>query len=166
VTPPEVYDDAIEPELATELEAAILARAEPGRPYPGGANRGGWKSSIDLFSWPEAPFQTLRQRISMVLEVAGGFSIGGAWAVVNRDGSWHGRHRHGVPLMGILFVAPGDPPVPTIFECNGGEIPIDPARGRLVLAGDLYHRVPVYSGHAPRVVVAFDARIAKVGARP
>ena len=161
MTPPEVYDDAIEPELAAELEAVILARAEPGKPYPGGANRGGWKSGVDLFAWPEPPFQILRARIAAMLEAAGGFAPGNAWTVVNRNGSWHGRHRHGVPLMGILFITSGHPAVPTIFECNGGEIEIDPRPGRLVLCGDMFHRVPIYSGSAPRIVIAFDARIGK-----
>jgi hypothetical protein len=158
--PPEIFDDAIEPELVLELKDAILDRAKPGVPYPGGANRGGWKSSVDLFDWPERGFQRLRGKLAAVLDAAGGFALGNAWAIVNKAGSYHGRHRHGVPLMGILFVAPGDPAVPTIYEHGAQIIEVAPAAGRLVLAGDLMHSVPPYYGKSPRIVIAFDSKLA------
>lgn len=157
---PEVHDDAIELDTLAEVEAAILARAQPGRPYPGGANRGGWKSSVDLLRWPGVAIGALSIAIEMLLAERG-FALGNAWAVVNRDGSYHGRHRHGTPVMGIAFIASGDPMVPTVFEVPpGGEVRVDPIPGRVVLCGDLYHSVPVYGGSTPRIVVAFDGKVA------
>jgi hypothetical protein len=166
---PEVFDDAIGPELVAGLERAVLTRAEPGRPYPGGANRGGWKSGVDLFSWPDPSVGLLRSIVAAHLALFGGFAIGNAWAVVNRNGSWHGRHRHGVPIMGILFVASGDPSVPTVFETGPSvathavlvaeRVEVMPEPGRLVLCGDLYHYVPVYRGVSPRIAIAFDGKI-------
>ena len=69
--PPEIFDDAIAPELCPSFEASILARAQPGRPYPGGANRGGWKSGVDLFSWPDRAIQIVRGRVAALLSIVG-----------------------------------------------------------------------------------------------
>jgi hypothetical protein len=158
VNPPEIIDGAIEEDTLAGVGAAILARAKPGTPYPGGANRGGWKSSVDLWAWPEIAVQWLRMRIQTLL-IERGFVPGNAWAVVNRNGSWHGRHRHGVPIMGIAFIASGDPPIPTVFEVGAGHnVEVPPVPGRIVLCGDLYHHVPVYNGSTPRIVVAFDGK--------
>jgi hypothetical protein len=155
---PEVHDGIIGPSIIGQLKDAVMARAEPGRPYPGGANRGGWKSGVDLFSWPDAAVRALYDIIGAVLS-RDGYRVGNAWAVVNRNGSYHGRHRHGVPLMGLVFVASGNPAVPTVFEIGKAEVvEIEPRPGRLVICGDLYHHVPVYVGSTPRIAIAFDAR--------
>jgi hypothetical protein len=159
VNPPEIFDGAIDNETIVGLERAILGRAEPGRPYPGGANRGGWKSGVDLLSWPEPAIGKLRGVICGMLDRRG-FSVGGAWSVVNKNGSWHGRHRHGTPIMGIAFVTSGDPRVPTVFEVGHRYVEVEPIPGRIVLCGDLYHYVPVYHGGMPRIAVAFDGRFA------
>jgi len=156
---PEIFDHALSIDVLDDLEVAVLSRAQPGRPYPGGANRGGWKSGTDLLSWPEPAIGTLKHKIAALLDICGGYKVGSSWAVVNKNGSYHGRHRHGAPIMGILFVASGDPMVPTIFEVDGRPIEIEPVRGRLVLSGDLYHWVGVYSGSSPRIAIAFDAKL-------
>lgn len=154
---PEVINGAVDADTLGQLEAGILVRAKPGTPYPGGANRGGWKSSVDLLSWPGVAFERLRDLIRRLLADRG-YEPRSAWAVVNRNGSYHGRHRHGVPIMGILFVASGDPMVPTVFEIGAGRTEVDPIPGRIVLCGDLWHYVPTYRGQSPRIVVAFDGK--------
>lgn len=155
---PEIHDDVLLGDELDDLEDAILMRAKPGAPYPGGANRGGWKSTVDLLSWPGLIFSKVKLVLALLLADKR-YEPRSAWAVVNRNGSYHGRHRHGVPIMGILFVTSGDPPVPTVFETeHGANIEVFPKPGRVVLCSDLYHWVPRYSGELPRIVVAFDGK--------
>lgn len=153
---PLVYDD-VRPELCVALEQVILARmqADRGRKI-GSLNVGGWKSSEDFFSWPDAAVQEFR---ATIVEMVGAWSPV-AWTMVNRAGSHHPRHQHPIAtLVGIYYVTTGNPATPTIFECGGSELEVEPHPGRLVLSpGSMWHRVPRYAGDAPRITIAFDVR--------
>lgn len=156
---PLVLDD-FRVDLCSELERIILERMR-GR-STASLNVGGWKSAENFFTWSDAPVQELRRAI--VAEV-GAAPV--AWAMVNRAGSHHPRHQHRIAtLSGVYYVAPGDPLAPTIFECASDakgkasyEIEVDPHPGRLVICpGAMWHRVPAYTGEAPRITIAFDVR--------
>jgi len=155
---PIIYDGAL-PELCPELEQIILGRmqADRGR-RTGSINVGGWKSGEDFFQWPDPEVQQLRQMIADTL----GARSPVAWAMVNRLGSHHPRHQHRVAVLtGIYYVTAGSPEAitPTVFECEDGDLEVDPHPGRLViLRGDMWHRVPIYPGELPRITVAFDVR--------
>lgn len=153
-TEPLVLDDMCS-ELCSELERIILERMRTDRRRTASLNVGGWKSTEDFFAWPDAPVQELRRAI--VAEVG---VVPVAWAMVNRTGSHHPRHQHRIAtLSGVYYVAPGDPLVPTIFECAGYEVEVDPHPGRLVLCpGVMWHRVARYDGETPRITIAFDVR--------
>lgn len=157
---PPIIHDEIALDLVDSLRAIILACAGPPTPYPGGANRGGWKSRTDFLRWNAPALEVFRARIEGALD---GNQIGSSWCVVNKAGSHHGRHRHGAPISGVYYVTCGDPLVPTIFELGAhgiaAEIAIEPRVGRLVLFGDLFHRVPVYAGTEPRITIAFDVKM-------
>lgn len=153
--PPVIFDE-IALDLVPALRAVIAACARPGTPYPGGANRGGWKSRVDFLDWNAPVLRDFKTRIENLLE---GQAIGSSWAIVNRDGSHHGRHRHGARTSGIYYVSTGDPAVPTMFEVGELEVEVPPKVGRLVLFGDLFHRVPIYGGTEPRIVIAFDVKM-------
>lgn len=158
--------DGIHLEIVPFLRDTILERAKRS-PSQGSNNVGGWKSSADLFAWPGEEIRTLRDAIIDQLRIAP-LSLHG-WAMVNRTGSEHKRHTHGLQYTcGVYYVSPGDPAVPTIFEIQNwetskvidlGEKDIAPLQGRLVLfSGATWHRVPKYNGIEPRISIAFEAR--------
>lgn len=168
--PLRIYEDVC-PELAPFLRDTILERAAH-FPSQGSNNVHGWKSSTDLFEWPEPEIASLRDAI---FERFGACPIG--WAMVNRAGSYHKRHRHGLTYQcGVYYVTTGEPAVPTIFEieqsiklasdrwtgkefatCN--ETFVDPLPGRLVMfSGSTWHRVPIYEGTEPRISIALEVR--------
>jgi hypothetical protein len=162
---PLVYDGVLT-ELCPALEQVILHRMQTGRSTKS-LNVGGWKSTEDFFSWPDAAVQEFRRWIAD--EIGAQRPVG--WAMVNRAGSHHPRHQHRVATVtGIFFVAVGseDAITPTIFECEGEtprvkgsgyELEIEPHPGRLVLCrGETWHRLPVYPGDLPRITIAFDVR--------
>jgi uncharacterized protein (TIGR02466 family) len=174
---PVVFDD-VRPELCPGLEQVILDRMQRDRGRRvGSINIGGWKSSEDFFAWRDEAVQVLRQTI--VDQV--GVSSLVAWVMVNRAGSQHPRHQHRAAILsGVYYVTAGSPDAitPTIFECpcdgrsaprpgeprvgNGGpryELEVEPHPGRLVLCrGEMWHRLPPYTGEQPRITVAFDIR--------
>lgn len=170
--PKPVIFDGVRPELCAALAEVILGRMQVDRGRKiGSINVGGWKSGEDLFSWPDAPVQELRQAL---IGAVGGRSVGGrswvGWAMVNRAGSQHPRHQHRVAILtGIYYVAAGNAVVtPTVFECpcdpllrgsDRYELEVDPHPGRLVVCrGETWHWVPSYSGDEPRITIAFDVR--------
>jgi len=151
--------DGVRPELCAQLAEIILHRMQNDRGRrTGSLNVGGWKSGEDFFSWSDAAVQELRQAI---VEMIGARSLV-AWAMVNRAGSHHPRHQHRVAILtGIYYVDAGseDAITPTVFECPGGELEIEPHPGRLAFfRGEMWHRVPIYRGDLPRITIAFDVR--------
>ena len=165
---PSVFD-GVRPELCAALEQIILDRMQSDRRRKTGSlNVGGWKSAEDLFAWPDAAVQELRQTI---VEMIGARSPV-AWTMVNRAGSQHPRHQHRVAtLVGVYYVTAGseDAITPTIFECpcdgrparasDRYELEIEPHPGRLVVCrGETWHRLPAYPGELPRITIAFDVR--------
>lgn len=152
-----VVSDGIRPDLADDLCVAILQRAERMPSCPT-LNRGGWRSD-EIFRWPEPAVSELRRAIERVVRVSPRGLTG--WAMVNRRGDSHPRHRHQTAIVsGIYVVHPGSgPPTPTLFEIGNTEVAVAPAPGRLSLfPGDLWHRVPEVFGDGPRVTIAFDVR--------
>ena len=150
--------DGVLPELCPDLEQVILQRMQTGR-STASLNVGGWKSTEDFFSWPDAAVQKLRQRI--VAEMGAPRLV--AWAMVNRAGSHHPRHQHRVAVLtGIYYVAVGseDSITPTVFECeDGSALEVEPHPGRLaIFRGECWHSVPKYMGALPRITIAFDVR--------
>jgi len=163
--PIQIFDD-VRRDLLPMLEREILARIEAQRGSFPSLNQGGWKSSEGAFEWESAP--AMRALRATICDHLGGAGIGSlahnrpnAWAMVNRAGSFHPTHRHQTAIRaGVYYVSPGNPPTPTIFELATGEdLPVEAKPGRLVIfPGNLWHRVPVYSGDAPRITIAFDLR--------
>ena len=162
-TEPIVFD-GVRPELCPALEQLILERVKNahGRSL-GSLNIGGWKSGEDFFSWPDAAVQELRQTVVNLI----GHPSPVAWVMVNRLGSHHPRHQHRIAsLSGIYYVTRGDEDAitPTIFECHCNasrryDLEIEPDLGRLVLcSGEMWHRLPTYTGKSPRITIVFDVR--------
>jgi hypothetical protein len=155
---PVVHED-VRVDLASDLRDAVMTRARPRAHSAPSLNVGGWKSSEGFFAWGDAAVVALHEAIRSILErpleVAG-------WAMVNRRGSHHPRHRHiGSIVSGIYYVDPGElQSSPTTFELgDGSEVAVDPRPGRLVLfPGDLWHRVDPYAGERARITIAFDVR--------
>lgn len=153
---PLVFDNVLS-ELCPALEQIILDRAQRDRSTRS-LNVGGWKSGEDFFSWPFDEVQQLRQLIAN--ETGAPRPVG--WAMVNRAGSHHPRHQHrAAVLTGVYYVTAGseDAITPTIFECPGGNLEVEPHPGRLVICrGETWHFVPAYPGELPRITIAFDVR--------
>lgn len=148
--------DGVRPDLCPALVEVILGKMRTSRGKVGSLNVGGWKSGEDFFSWNDPVVQQLRQTIAALIGAPSPI----AWAMVNRAGSRHPRHQHRVAIVtGVYYVAAGDPLTPTTFECEGGEMEVDPHPGRLaIFRGDTWHAVPAYTGDLPRITVAFDVR--------
>jgi hypothetical protein len=144
-------------DLLDDLRDIILSRASATPSQPS-LNRGGWKSDDKLLSWNIPCARALREALRG--RVGGGEPIG--WAIVNRRGSRHLRHRHGSIVSGVLYVDSGDDAVasPTIFEiADGRQVAVEALSGRLVMfPGDMEHWVAEYQGERPRITVAFDLR--------
>lgn len=170
-----LYDNVCLAEAGAIADAAVTAANGRTASAPS-LNRGGWKSSPGFLD--QVPAARVLLATLQAQYLAPGVRIEG-WAMVNRFGSRHERHQHRmVPLAGVYYATTGDPTVPTIFEMSGGppegalpkgvrcipkkkgyEMEIDPIVGRVVLmAGDVWHRVPRYEGENPRVTVAFDVK--------
>lgn len=148
--------DGVAPHLCAALSTIILDRAAKTRVSAGSRNVGGWKSTEHFFTWPDQAVQQLRHALIGIL---GAVPVG--WAMINRRGSFHGRHQHRIAsVSGVYYVDPGeDPSSPTVCETPGGEIAIEPHPGRLVVfSGMTWHSVPRYDGEKPRITIAFDVR--------
>lgn len=149
--------DGVRPDLCPALAEIILRRMQTDRRRTASLNVGGWKSAEDFFSWPDASVQELRLLIAAEV---GPRPVG--WAMVNRAGSHHPRHQHRAAILtGVYYVTVGseDAITPTIFECAGGDLEVEPHPGRIVICrGETWHKVPVYSGDLPRITIAFDVR--------
>ncbi len=160
----EFHSDLVEP-----LLAEVVARATAYRSAPT-LNVGGWRSD-DLALWGDRVADDFREALRERVE----WGELTTWAMVNRAGSHHPRHRHdGGVVSGIYYLDPGDEPsAPTVFELGprgrlglkqvrgtrNPEVEVAAAAARLVLfPGDMWHRVPPYVGERPRVTVAFDVR--------
>jgi hypothetical protein len=153
-----IVDDVLA-ELAPTLREIVLGAAARRVPSAGSANVGGWKSGVDLFTWKHDAIRELAADLKARARLAVGAPVMflRSWAMVNRSGSRHEWHRHGMVLSGVYYVTCGDPPVATQFQTTKGEIvDVAPRVGRLALFGDLLHRVPVYEGTEPRITIAFD----------
>lgn len=159
--------DGFRLDLVDGLRGATLARHATRRSTPT-LNVGGWRSD-DLASWGEPCAAELVEAIYG--RVAFGEIV--TWAMVNRLGSHHPRHRHdGAVVSGIYYLDPGeDPSSPTVFELGARgragikpkrgmpEVAVDAVAGRLVLfPGDMWHGTRPYAGDRPRVTVTFDVR--------
>lgn len=144
-------------DLVHDLRDLILARASTMPSYPSN-NRGGWRSDDKLLSWDVPCMHALRE--ALCGQVGSGEPIG--WAIVNRRGSRHLRHRHASIVSGVLYIDPGDDTAacPTIFELvDGTQVAVAAVSGRLVMfPGDMKHWVAPYWGERPRITVAFDLR--------
>lgn len=152
-----VVIDGVRPDLCPALAEVILRRMQTDKRRTASLNVGGWKSAEDFFSWPDASVQELR---GLIAAEVGPWPI--AWAMVNRAGSHHPRHQHRAAILtGVYYVTVGseDAITPTIFECAGGDLEVEPHPGRVVICrGETWHRVPIYPGDKPRITIAFDVR--------
>lgn len=164
-----IIDDVC-PEALPGLRSIIL-ELEGRAPSVGSNNVGGWKSATNFLDLPHVSVALLRG----VLEAsflphigALGHSLVG-WAMVNRPGSYHKRHTHGLRYQcGVYYVTAGDSPTPTIFETpvesqRDHETAVAPNPGRLALfPGSMPHHVPIYGaiygGNEPRISIAFEVR--------
>lgn len=155
---PLVFDD-VRADLCPALEQIVWRRSKLDR-STASLNVGGWKSSEDFFTWPDAAVRELLSVVAATVGAAPQKLV--AWAMVNRAGSHHPRHQHRVAtITGVYYVAVGsaDATAPTIFEYPGGELAVDPRPGRLaIFRGETWHRVPTYGGDLPRITIAFDVR--------
>ena len=162
-----VVIDHFRVDLLDPLREAAIARYKTRRSTPT-LNVGGWRSD-DLAFWGEACATALIEAIYS--RVAFGEIV--TWAMVNRLGSHHPRHRHdGAIVSGIYYLDPGeDPSSPTVFELGARgrdgakpkrgapEMAVDATAGRLVLfPGDMWHGTRPYAGDRPRITVTFDVR--------
>lgn len=149
--------DGFMPELMPDLLSIILDASRRDSTFPS-LNLGGWKSSDDFLQWGFPAVQLLRQGLRDVLDG----HLPSGWAMVNRAGSHHPRHRHQTSaISGVVYVDPGDESSsPTVFEVDGGRsVHVVPSPGRLVIfPGGMWHSVPRYDGEDPRVTIAFDVR--------
>lgn len=149
--------------LLDSLREEILRREQLAPSYPS-HNVGGWRTPEDLLDSPCAAITQLRDRITRAVAQVDSrpFALR-AWAVVNRAGSYHKRHIHGNGAIwsGIYYVAPGDAPsARTCFELPEGAQHITPEPSLMVVfPASLWHSVEPHHGTAPRITIAFDARL-------
>lgn len=150
------------PSLLVELRDEILRREQRAPSYPS-QNVGGWRTPEDVFVRPSQAAERLHERARQAIEdAAPGAKLElRAWAVVNRQGSYHRRHVHGNGAVwsGIYYVDPGgEPSAATCFELKGGEVHIAPVAGlMIVFPAHVWHSVEPHRGDGPRITVAFDA---------
>ena len=144
-------------EINEALAAEILRRSER-EPTNPSHNRGGWRSADDVLHWPLVKTTKLvdfvHAGIAAVLDNPP--NIFNAWAIVNRRGSYHGRHRHTARWSAVYYVTTGG--ARTIFESSDGESRIKPVMGLLaVFSSEIWHSTEPHLEDAPRITIAFDA---------
>ena len=118
-----VHDWQDSDQLNGELAALLLAREQAtGGADAQSSNAGGWQSSGNLITWPEAPIKTLAGRVEMLTsrlmdqlirdksrQRRFRFLIN-AWGNVNRNGDYNVVHTHpNCMWSGCYYVARGDP---------------------------------------------------------
>ncbi len=160
------WDDP--PTFHDALRIEILQRAASTPSHPS-HNQGGWRSDDKLLDWPLDAVRALRTHLEQaVVEVAAttarryAYKLR-AWAIVNRDGSYHRRHVHGESVWsGIYYVDPGDPGSDcacTVFETAPKPTRIAPVAGLMVVFPSMmWHSVEPHRGVGTRITIAFDAR--------
>jgi hypothetical protein len=156
-------DGATFPALRTEI--LRRAAAVPGQLSH---NRGGWRSTEDVFEWPLDDARLLREHVTRVLaDVNAALPVPRtrpfklrAWAIVNRDGSYHSRHSHGgeAAWTGVVYLDGAPDSARTLFEVTPEPVYVAPEPGLIVIfPSTLWHSVEVHRGLEPRVTIAFDA---------
>jgi uncharacterized protein (TIGR02466 family) len=175
--------------LNAELRDLILER-ERTTPSLAKSNQGGWQSAPDFFSWAEPAVATLERFVIGALNVATArlpvpphlgieFELYG-WAAVNRKAHYNTTHVHPMATWsGTYYVDAGDEPgavlefshpvtaaVMTFFP---GVLPsariVRPESGMVILFPSyLQHSVRMYPGERPRICVAFNAHLRRMGA--
>lgn len=80
-----------------------------------------------------------------------------AWAIVNRNGSHHERHKHSGEWSGIYYVTSGSGD--TVFEFPDRIERVTPEVGLLVISpSHVPHFVEPCIDSSPRVTIVFEAR--------
>jgi uncharacterized protein (TIGR02466 family) len=179
--------------LNAELRDLILER-ERSTPSMIKSNQGGWQSSPDFFSWAVSAVATLERYLVGALNVATArlpvphdlaieFELYG-WAAVNRRGHYNTTHVHPMSTWsGTYYVDAGDEPADApgaVLEFSHpvtaapmtffpGVLPsariVRPESGMVILFPSyLQHSVRMYSGERPRICVAFNAHVRRMGA--
>jgi hypothetical protein len=143
-----------------ELFDEILHRAQT-TPSFQSANHGGWRSPEDLLTWPLPAITVLHSMVWEAFDEVSGEKNQHkqwlAWAVVNRNGSYHARHGHNGKWVGIYYVTSGSGD--TVFEIPGGIERITPHAGLLVVTpANIFHSVEPCTGGSPRITIGFEAR--------
>jgi hypothetical protein len=144
--------------LDLELYDAILLRAQYEPSHPS-YNRGGWRSDEDLLMWPVPAIGQLHDRVRAAFDEIANTSRKKwqAWAIVNRNGSHHERHKHSGDWTGIYYVTSGSGD--TVFEFPDRIERVTPEVGLLVISpSKVPHYVEPCFGGSPRVTIAFEAR--------
>ena len=178
--------------LNAELRELILKRERTTRSMAK-SNQGGWQSPPDFFSWTEPAIATLERYVIGALNVATArlpvpshleieFEVYG-WAAVNRRGHYNTTHVHPLATWsGTYYVDAGDEPASTpgaVLEFSHpitaalmtffpGVLPsariVRPESGMVVLFPSyLQHSVRMYNGERPRICVAFNAHVRRMG---
>lgn len=163
--------DSIRLDLIEDLKSCILELARH-QASVGGNNVGGWKSDDAILERKLAPLDALAETLRKDL-FAREIGVLAAWAMINCNGSYHKRHRHGDRYkVGVYYVSAGNPAVPTIFDIEelrpgtrqgSGLVlrrqSVDPVPGRLVvIPGNMWHEVRRYDGEEPRITIPFELR--------
>lgn len=150
------------PSILMDLRDQILARESRAPSYPSN-NVGGWRTPEDMFVKPSQAAAHLQERARRAVEdAAPGVKLElRAWAVVNRQGTFHRRHAHGSGAVwsGIYYVDPGgEPSARTCFELPTGTVYVAPVAGLMVLfPSNVWHSVEPHQGSGARITIAFDA---------
>lgn len=147
------------------LHADLLAevyRREASTPSHPTHNRGGWRSGTDVLTWPVSGIELfaahLRARVAALPHswMLPPLRTWRAWAVVNRAGSFHGRHIHPqATVAGVYYLTDGG--AATVFELAPVACVVPEAGGLVLFAPRTWHRTEPHTDAAPRVTIAFDA---------
>ncbi len=180
--------------LNARLRDMILER-ERATPSATKSNQGGWQSLPDFFDWSDPAVSALEGMTAQALNAANArvplppdlaveFELFG-WAAVNRRGHYNTTHLHPQSTWsGAYYVDAGDEPregPAALLEFNHpisgalmnffpGILPsartVRPESGMiLVFPSYLLHSVHMYHGERPRICVAFNAHLRRVGTR-
>ena len=190
-TPLAIFEVPGAAELTPRIAEVVLGR-EKADTGVNRSNRGGWHSDDKMLLWPELEFadlgDTFRSAVSHMIAITSGkprFNVDlslGAWANVNRAGSFNSPHIHPENhWSGVFYVQTADFSSDPIK--NAGDIEFQDPRGAvcmlptpgqsdvlsikpiqgtiIVFPSWLYHRVSMFSIDVVRISIAFNARINK-----